>query len=185
MNIRLRLTLVALAALTVNILAIDGAAGIAKAQTTTMSSVLDHSLSSVEKRVVEACDAMPADKYGFAPTNGEFKGVKTFAEQVQHIGDDNYGAFGAFFPEKHPAGPAGTSKAELIAYVRGAFAFAHRAVATVTVENAATPLPDDQQLTRLGLTLEEIGHSENHYGQIVEYLRMNGIIPPASRPQPK
>ena len=83
----------------------------------------------------------------------------------------------------HP--PIATSKTELIAYVRGAFAFAHRAIATISADNVVTPLSNDRRLTRLGLTLEEIGHSENHYGQIVEYLRMSGIIPPASRPQTK
>ena len=150
-----------------------------------IASVVDGRISSIEKRVVGVAEAMPEEKYSFVPTNGEFKGVMSFADQIKHIGDDNYGAFGAFLTETHPAGPAGTSKAELVAYVRGAFAFAHRAVATISSDNAVTPLPKEPRLTRLGLALEEIGHSENHYGQLVEYLRMNGIIPPASRPQTK
>lgn len=164
------------------------ARGITKADdhnTPTVNSVLDESLASIEKRVIDAADAMPAEKYSFAPTTGEFKGVKTFGQQIQHIADDNYETFGAFLSEKHPTGPTGPGKADVIAYARSAFAYAHRAVATISSENAVTPLPADPGLTRLGLTIAEIGHSENHYGQVVEYLRMNGIIPPASRPKTK
>lgn len=146
-------------------------------------SVVDDAVSSIEKLVVGVAEAMPEEKYGFVPTNGEFAGVMSFGDQIKHIANDTYGACGTILTEKHPTGPAGSRKAELVAYLHGAFAFAHRAIATITPENAVTPIGNHPGETRMGLALFVIGHSENHYGQIVEYLRMNGIVPPASRPQ--
>jgi hypothetical protein len=68
-------------------------------------------------------------------------------------------------------------------YIRGSFAALHRAVATITEENMLVPLAasHSRQNTRLQLAEDVVAHSFNHYGQMVEYLRMNGIVPPASR----
>jgi DinB family protein len=149
----------------------------------TITRVLDDVVSSVEKLVVGVAEAMPEEKYGFVPTNGEFAGVMSFGAQIKHIADDTYAACGTILTEKHPAGPAGTSKADLVTYLRDAFAFAHRAIATITPENAVAPIANHPGETRLGAALFVIRHGENHYGQTVEYLRMNAIVPPASRPQ--
>ena len=155
-----------------------------------IASVVDHSVSSIEKRVVGAAEAMPEEKYGFVPTNGEFKGVMSFGDQIKHVADDNYGGYAFVLGEKPPPNSDAThitSKADILTYLRASFAFAHRAAAALTVENVVAPAPlsDGRPYTRLAAVIEELGHAENHYGQIVEYLRMNGIIPPASRPQPK
>jgi uncharacterized damage-inducible protein DinB len=71
-------------------------------------------------------------------------------------------------------------------YVRGSFAALHQAVATVTPDNALTPVlaartGTAQQNTRVQFVVDAVTHSNDHYGQMVEYLRMNGIVPPASR----
>ena len=55
-----------------------------------IAQVLDHSIAGVENEFVPAAEAMPEDKYSFAPTNGEFKGVRTFAQQVKHVATVNY-----------------------------------------------------------------------------------------------
>jgi hypothetical protein len=157
----------------------------------TISSVLDDRLSAVEKEVVGAADAMPEDKYGFAPTAGEFKGVRTFAEQVKHVAYVNNMMFSAILGEAPPAGDGTESgpaslktKADIMNYLRESFALGHRAMAAITVQNAVEPLKGPfgrKPATRLGLATMIQGHCFDHYGQMVEYLRMNGIIPPASR----
>lgn len=155
----------------------------------TVTSVLDRSLSGIDKEFVDAADAMPEDKYNFAPTNGEFKGVRTFAEQVKHVAATNYLVFAAILGEKPPVndenGPGALkTKAEIMKYLRDSFAYGHKAIATVNEKNLVEEIKSPfgrGTATRLGLSTLVVGHSFDHYGQLVEYLRMNGIIPPASR----
>ena len=69
-------------------------------------------------------------------------------------------------------------------YAKGSFAALHRAMAAISEGNMLEPMassPGPQQKTRLQLAVDAVAHSYDHYGQMVEYLRMNGIIPPASR----
>jgi uncharacterized damage-inducible protein DinB len=161
----------------------------------TISSVLDRQLSGVEHEFVDLADAMPENKYNFAPTNGEFKGVRNFGEQVKHVAATNYLIFSAMLGEKPPAGSDGENgpaalktKAEIMKYLRDSFALGHRAVQSITEQNAVEPnVPNPfggkNPANRLGLTTLIVGHTFDHYGQLVEYARMNGIIPPASRPR--
>jgi uncharacterized damage-inducible protein DinB len=157
----------------------------------TISSVLDHAWSGVERQIVGAAEAMPEDKYGFAPVNGEFKGVRTFAEQIKHVAYTNRMIFSTMLGEAPPprdnteSGPAALkTKAEILQDLRGSFALGHRAIAAITPQNVVEPVKSPSGMgtaTRLGMVTMVIGHSFDHYGQLVEYLRMNGIIPPASR----
>jgi len=162
----------------------------------TVSSVLNGVYGVVEQQVVSAAEAMPEEKYGFAPINGEFKGVRTFAEEVKHIGFANHLFFGplmgeTFDPKNIQAeanGPAELkTKAQIVQYLKDSFALGHKALATITVENEVTPL-DKPVLpflnTRLAIANIASFHPMDHYGQMVEYLRMNNIVPPASRPRP-
>jgi len=165
-------------------------------QPPTVSSVLNGIYGVVEQQVVSAAEAMPEDKYSFAPTNGEFKGVRTFAEEVKHIGFANHLFFGPLMGEtidvksleQNTNGPAELkTKAEIVQYLKDSFALGHRALSTITVENEVTPLPKPVLPflnTRLGIANISTFHPMDHYGQMVEYLRMNGIVPPASRPRP-
>jgi uncharacterized damage-inducible protein DinB len=184
---------VAVACSTVAFAANPQAAG--SAQKPTFSMVDDRFLSNVEKEVVDAAEAMPDAKFNFAPTAGEFKGVRTFAAQVKHIAAVNYVLGAAITGEKPPVdvggedGPAGmTSKADIVKYLKDSFAYAHKSLAGINESNLleAVKAPwGDQPMTRLSLTNIMISHPFDHYGQMVVYLRMNGIIPPASRPAPK
>ena len=157
----------------------------------TVTQVLNSSLSNVEREFVPAADAMPEDKYGFAPTNGEFKGVRTFGQQIKHVASVNYELGAALLEEKPPvdigdeAGPASiTSKADILKYLKDSFEYLHKAVATINEKNVVEPVKSpfgEGFVTRLGLATTVVGHCFDHYGQMVEYLRMNGIVPPASR----
>jgi hypothetical protein len=157
----------------------------------TVSQALDFWITNTERLVVSAADAMPADKYSFAPTAGEFTGVRTFAQQVKHLAANNY-RMAAYIVDQTPtpeqqseSGPDTVqSKAQIMEYVKGSFAALHRAVASINEGNMLEPMtafPSPAQKTRLQLAVDVVAHSSNHYGQMVEYLRMNGIVPPASR----
>jgi hypothetical protein len=158
----------------------------------TIAQVYDRSVMSLEKEFVSAAEAMPDDKYAFAPTNGEFKGVRTFAAQVKHVAVTNYELAAGILGEKPPieigadeSGPASVkSKAEIIKLLNDSFDYLHKAVATINQTNIVQPVKSpfgDETVTRLGLASMALAHPMDHYGQMVEYLRMNGIIPPASR----
>ena len=157
----------------------------------TVTQVLDRTVSNLEHEFVPAAEAMPEDKYDFAPTNGEFKGARTFAQQVKHVAAVNYVFGAAILSEKPPVdvgdeeGPKSvTSKADVLKYLKDSFIYVHKAVQTIDEKNEVAPLksPFGQgTITRLGLATSVSAHGFDHYGQMVEYLRMNGIIPPASR----
>jgi hypothetical protein len=157
----------------------------------TISQVLDRALTMAEKEFVSAADAMPEDKYAFAPTNGEFKDVRTFAQQIKHVAASNYEFGAAILAERPPVdvgdeeGPDSVkSKAEIMKFLNGSFAYLHKAVGTINEKNVVEPLKSpfgEGTVTRLGMSTLTVGHIGDHYGQMVEYLRMNGIVPPASR----
>ena len=167
------------------------AQGANQAPINTVSQALDFWITNTESEVVGAADAMPEEKYSFAPTAGEFTGVRTFAQQVKHLAANNYRMAAYILGEtptadqKSETGPDSVqSKQQIMEYVKGSFAALHRAMAAINAGNMLTPLaasPSPGQLTRLQLAEDVVAHSSNHYGQMVEYLRMNGIIPPRSR----
>jgi hypothetical protein len=163
----------------------------------TLDRVLNNSLRSAESEFVDAADAMPEDKYSFAPTQGEFNGVRTFALQAKHVATANYMIGAAMLGDAKPPVDIGTSengpdsmtsKADIMSYLKGSFAYMHKAIGTLTSEAQALAIVKSpfgpNQVTKLSLAILTPGHCFDHYGQMVEYLRMNGIIPPASRPQP-
>jgi uncharacterized damage-inducible protein DinB len=157
----------------------------------TVTQVLDHTVANMEHEFVPAAEAMPEDKFGFAPANGEFKGVRTFGDQVKHVAAVNYIFGAAILSEKVPvdvgeeSGPASIkTKAEILNYLKESFAYVHKAVLTINdknlVELVKSPFGEGK-VTRLGLATSVAAHGFDHYGQMVEYLRMNGIVPPSSR----
>jgi len=157
----------------------------------TASQILDELVSNAEKEIVPAAEAMPEEKYSFAPSGGEFKGVRTFAEQVKHLAAANYQLAARILGEDPPhhernesAPDSVKGKQEVLDYLRGSFTYLHRAVTNINEKNLVDPIPGTKgawQRTRLGAAVDAVAHSYDHYGQMVEYLRMNGIIPPASR----
>lgn len=165
----------------------------------TISTVLQGQLGLVENQVVAAAEAMPADKYSFAPpsADGKYGGVRTFAQEVKHVATANYYFFDAILGQPTPASIAGNkqnngpdsiqTKEQIVKYLKDSYALGHRAIATITTSNATMivskpPVPFLN--TRLALASFSCTHAFDHYGQMVEYLRMNGIVPPASQGQP-
>jgi uncharacterized damage-inducible protein DinB len=162
----------------------------------TISSILERQLNGLEKNIVGAAEAMPEDKYNFSPESltipgSDYKGVRSFAMEVKHIATANYLFWGAITGDK-PAyeikGPNGPdevkTKSEILKFLKDSFAVGHKAVATVNSENLLEMVPfRTTKAPRLGLVSDELIHANDHYGQMVEYLRMSGVVPPASRPR--
>lgn len=161
---------------------------------TTLAALVDRQVSQYEKNVVEAAEAMPADKFDFTPAslnipNSAYKDVRTFAVLVKHTATANYRFWTTLTGEKMPEnikGPNGPdelkTKAEIIQFLKDSFAVGHRAAKTVTPENALEQLPFFRGSSpRLLIASGAVIHAADEYGQMIEYLRMNGIVPPASR----
>ena len=172
--------------LTVNLSAADKAAQPETPRTVT--EVFDRSVSANERAVLIMAGAMPEDKYDFAPVNGEFKGVRTFAQMVKHIAVDQYLDAAALLKETAPIdrgvqlnGPDSIrTKAEILKFLEDGFAYMHKAIRTVNQKNLMEMVKfDGIEIPRLTVVTAAISHPMDHYGQLVEYLRMNGIDPQA------
>ncbi len=113
----------------------------------TVSQALDFWITSTEKEVMSAADAMPAEKYSFAPSAGEFAGVRTFGQQVKHLAANNY-RMAAYIvghtpsrDQENETGPdAVQSKTQIVEYAGGSFIALHRAVAAINEQNMLEPL---------------------------------------------
>lgn len=154
--------------------------------------VLDRQLSSLEREFVPLVEAMPAEKFDFAPTTGEFKGVRTFALQARHVATVNYIIAAALLGEKAPVDVKSENgsddlktKDQIVKYVKDSFDYTHKAIKTINEKNYIEMIdgPFGNKASRLSIGVIPLWHSFDHYGQMVEYVRMNGIIPPASRQQ--
>jgi uncharacterized damage-inducible protein DinB len=158
----------------------------------TIASVVDREISNIEKQIVDVAEAMPEDKFNFSPENlnisgAEYKGVRTFAEQLKHVAASNYYIWSPVTGDKlredlnDGKGPENMkSKADIIKFLKESFALGHKAAASLTADNILQN-PGISKSTRLRLATFGVSHAYDHYGQMVEYLRMNGIVPPASR----
>lgn len=151
-------------------------------------------LNLFEQEFMGVAQAMPAEKYGFAPTaatfapaqGAKFDGVRTFAQEISHVTTANYYFASKILGEKMPVAPKSieslTTKEELLKAAADSFAYAHKALATMTAENAYTTIEGADGLhTRSVLASFISAHGFDHYGQMVEYLRMNGGVPPGSK----
>ncbi|MGZ4965911.1 MAG: DinB family protein [Chthoniobacterales bacterium] len=160
----------------------------------TIPTAIDREITIIEKEVVEAAEAMPEDKYNFSPESlnipgSDYKGVRTFGEQVKHIAASNYLIWSPITGDKAPdtanegKGPDNMkAKAEIVQFLKDSFVYGHKAAATINEKNLVEPVTlGKRQTTRLYLSTFAPAHAFDHYGQLVEYLRMNGIVPPASR----
>jgi hypothetical protein len=160
-----------------------------------VGDVFNAQVSMIEREVLALAEAMPADKYDFAPSNGSFNGVRTYALQVRHIATEMYHIAASVSGEKAPVdlgssdnGPDSLkTKEQILAYLKGAIAFAHKAMLSLNEKNQLDQVPSAfgrgtqsrlEAAAFLGL------HTYDHYGQMVVYARMNGVIPGANIPRP-
>ena len=159
----------------------------------TFAETYDSDLKSAEREIVSLAEAMPADKYNFAPTAGEFSGVRTFGLQMRHIAAVNYEVAAAILGEATPVDMGKSengsdslaNKEAIVKFLKGSFAYSHKAIATINAGNVLgeikSPFDGGDPTTRAAMATILTWHSFDHYGQAVVYARMNGIIPPASR----
>lgn len=160
----------------------------------TFASVVDRQVSAYEKNVVEAAEAMPAEKFDFTPASlnipgAAYKDVRTFAQLVKHTAAANYRLWTNVSGEKMPENIKGgngpdelKTKAEIIQFLKDSFAAGHRAAKTITAQNALEEIAWFRGTApRLFVASAAVIHDADEYGQMIEYLRMNGIVPPASR----
>jgi uncharacterized damage-inducible protein DinB len=160
----------------------------------TFASMVERQVANSEKQIVQAAEAMPEEKYNFSPESlnipgSDYKGVRTFALEVRHIATANYAFWSALTGDPMPAGIKGPNgpeelktKAEIVKFLKDSYALGHKAAATLTNDNALEIVTFAMgKGPRLLLATNPVAHANDHYGQMVEYLRMNGIVPPASR----
>lgn len=143
-------------------------------------------LQYTQGQFLSVAEAMPADKYSFIPTAGNFKDARSFGEQVKHVACANYAFFNEIEGKTPPelcekGGPSkAKSKAELLQYLRDSFDYSSKILPTITAQNALERVNGRYAApnTKLGLAVAAVWHIADHYGQIAEYLRMNGLVPP-------
>lgn len=157
------------------------------AEPKTVGEALDHYVSGPERACMALAKAMPEDRYNFVPTHGEFKGVRNFALLVKHIAVDNYLNGAALFGEKPPIDP-GTqengpdsvqTKEQILKMLADSFLYLHRSMRKVNDKNLMETIdyPGGGRVTRLAVVTSALAHPMDIYGQMIEYLRMNGIDP--------
>lgn len=158
------------------------------------SAAMTQEIGKIDSQFLAAAEAMPEDKFNFTPESlnipgSQLKGVRTFAMQVKHVAADNFSIWAPLTGKPEPAGinaPAGPeqmkSRAEILKFLQDSMAYSHKAVTGLTAENALQMVEfRGKKMTRLSLAVLALTHMNDHYGQIVEYLRLSGIVPPASR----
>jgi len=162
------------------------------------AEALNSLLNITESQMLSLVKAFPADKYGFAPSvaifapgqQTAFAGVRTFGALVIHVAQANY-ALGSHLSGLKPDIDLTLLskliyKDEIIAALEDSFAFDHKAIGTITNANAfedvggRTPSGATIPSTRSTQAAYIAVHASDEYGQMVEYLRMNGMTPPAS-----
>jgi hypothetical protein len=163
----------------------------------TIATVMEAQLNLLETQFVPAAEAMPEEKYSFTPAHGEFTSVRTFALEIKHVATANFVLYSAILDQAPPPGVnlVGAAngpedlqtKEQIVTYLKDSFALGHKAMASLTAGNLVKRLdhpPINWMNTRLALATFSMTHAWDHYGQVAEYLRLNGIVPPASQGQP-
>jgi len=146
-------------------------------------------LQFAEGNLLGLAEAMPDNKYFFVPTAGKFDDVRSFGEQVKHVACAQFAFFNEFEGKKPPddcekgGHETAKTKTELIKYLKDSFDYSNRILATLTEKNALDRVEGRYAgpNTKLGISVVAIWHITDHYGQLVEYARMNGIVPPMTQ----
>ena len=154
-----------------------------------MAATVSPWFTMIEQSLIPLAEAMPAEKYDFKPTDGAFKDARPCGEQLTHVACGNIAFFNEIEKKTPPehcetGGPSpAKTKPEIVAYLRESFTYAKGVLGQMTAANALDPAggPYGGPSTRLGLTTLAVWHASDHYGQLVVYLGMNGLVPPASQ----
>jgi uncharacterized damage-inducible protein DinB len=132
--------------------------------------------------VLAAAQQMPDADYGFKPTPE----VRSFGQLIGHLANAQYMFCSAVMGEASPSQQnweETTGKAALVGALRGAIAYCDRAYEQSDEASMQTVSLFGQQMTRLGVLAMNAAHDFEHYGNIVTYLRLKGMVPPSSQPR--
>jgi uncharacterized damage-inducible protein DinB len=134
----------------------------------------------VKNNIVKAAEKMPEENYGFKPVDG----VRSFGQLVGHLADANNMFCSAVKGEKNPSPgieKGKTSKADLVAALKAAVAYCDGVYAGMTDADAAgAKKMFGRDFTNLSLLNLNTSHSNEHYGNMVTYMRIKGLVPPSS-----
>ena len=135
----------------------------------------------VSGNVVKAAEEMPEENYSFKPTPE----VRSFGQLIGHVADAQYAFCGAASGEKaNPpnAEKTKTSKADLVQALKDAVAYCDKAYSGLTdAEAVQTVKFFGRELPKLSVLSFNTAHTDEHYGNIVTYLRLKGLVPPSSQ----
>ena len=161
-------------------------AAVASAQNQTVNPLIATSkaIFNISKRdVVGSVETIPEDLWSFQPT----KEVRTFAQLFAHIADGQYEFCGAAIegkPVDKGVEKTAKGKAEIVKALNEAFAYCEAAYADLTDAKAAETVKFfGMTATRLGIMDFNVAHNMEHYGNLVTYMRLKGIVPPSSAPR--
>jgi len=136
--------------------------------------------TNAKQDILRSAEKMPDDKYAFKPADT----VRTYGQVLAHVADGQYefcGAADSKHDEKNVEQTAKT-KPEIIAALKTAFAYCDAIYAGMTDAKAAEMIPafGGMKITRLSMLDFNVSHTMEHYGNIVTYLRIEGLVPPSS-----
>ena len=153
------------------------------------AKAVDELVNRFEREFTGVAKLMPAERYDFTPASlnvpgASFSKVRSFEDQVKHVAQANYSiaASIAGTPEAVDVAAIGKlrTKSEVLAVLASSFAAVHQAIATITVANENDIVEDigvAPSQTRESEAAWVAVHGYDHYGQLVEYLRLNGLVP--------
>jgi uncharacterized damage-inducible protein DinB len=131
--------------------------------------------SNMQDKIMESADAMPESKYSYRPT----KDVRSFAEILNHVADISYTLCSNVKGEANPAtASAKVSKTEIVAYLKGSFGYCDGVYSGFTDAHLNDPADFWGVKTNKMFVLTQVAnHDALHYGNLVTYLRLNGVVP--------
>jgi uncharacterized damage-inducible protein DinB len=166
-------------------LAMLGGGALLSAQSNPLSADVRRDYEGVRDFFIRAAEKMPEADYGFKPTPE----VRTFAQQVAHVADDQYNLCAPARGETRKAAYTEientlSRKADLVAALKKAFAYCDGAYAALTDASGAELVTSGKGKTKFAMLNWNLWHTWEHYGNVVVYLRMKGLVPPSSEPMP-
>jgi uncharacterized damage-inducible protein DinB len=170
--------------LTVLLISVLTSTAVALAENNPLSSHNRNAYRGLKAILLGSAEKVPEENYNFKPTDG----VRTFGQILGHVGDTQYTFCSIVLGEKSPASKieqTKTSKADLIAALKDAFAYCDKAYDGMTDASAAQMVMVKvfgKEMPKLGVLDTNNIHTTEHYGNLVVYMRMKNIVPPTSDP---
>lgn len=161
---------------------IAGSTNVCSAQANPLSTGLQSDYKTIRDYFVRAAEKMPEADYSFKPSPD----VRTFGQQVAHVADDQYNLCSPVKGEVRKGAyrqieNSLSKKSDLVEALKAAFAYCDGAYNALT-DATGVEMVQGQNRTRFGMLNWNLWHTWEHYGNIVVYLRMEGLVPPSSEP---